>query len=733
MNRILSAARKHIVALAVILGSALLAQWTVNRYRRPGQMTVIEAQAMDMSNVKAPVGSHPVATEVVHAASFRSTVTYTGTVLPYLDQMVYPRVTGWLTDLNAYAGDRVRKGQILGHVEAPDLAAQASKAADEARAASAELPVARADVARARAEQSAAQAEAAAGAADAQSAQADVNAAQLAVAQAQAEVRQAEASLSGAQAMADQADAGAEEARNNLAAAQADLAYWKAEIARAERLARGGAISQDEYQAERSKYQAAVANADAAAAKLRQAQANARSAQQAVEASRAAVEIANRKLAQSRAMVASAQARAHNRIASANAAKQRVAAADAAYRAAISQVSRQASAAAAAANESRYASLFGAEYRLVRAPIDGIVMRRLVDTGTLVNPGMAVLEVADHSRMRVQANVAEADMADIRIGAPVTIRQQGGTKPITAKVTSIFPQADPVARTSIVEAIVPDSAGLTHGEFVTMEITTSSTTRAITVPNRAIWTFNESGKPSVWLAVGGTATGAQAGAGIAGMGDPKTTYTCPMHPDVKRGKPGNCPKCGMKLQPVSTGGPKRAHLVYVTLGKSDGNRTEVLSGLNDGDEVIVDGFQGLNEGDSVTPVPWGPNGPKVMPSPGEGDGRLTAANGWQGSRRAGDLTVHAAISEPRAGAPTSFTFTISDQGGNPVQDAQVSTVTSMPGMEMGSTPSLSLRRVGPGKFEGSATFSSGLWQVEVRVVRAGGEAGSAAFQFNVAE
>jgi Cu(I)/Ag(I) efflux system membrane fusion protein len=27
-------------------------------------------------------------------------------------------------------------------------------------------------------------------------------------------------------------------------------------------------------------------------------------------------------------------------------------------------------------------------------------------------------------------------------------------------------------------------------------------------------------------------------------------YTCPMHPSVKSDKPGNCPECGMKLQPV---------------------------------------------------------------------------------------------------------------------------------------------------------------------------------------
>jgi membrane fusion protein, copper/silver efflux system len=29
-------------------------------------------------------------------------------------------------------------------------------------------------------------------------------------------------------------------------------------------------------------------------------------------------------------------------------------------------------------------------------------------------------------------------------------------------------------------------------------------------------------------------------------------YTCPMHPEVVRDKPGNCPICGMKLVPKET-------------------------------------------------------------------------------------------------------------------------------------------------------------------------------------
>jgi hypothetical protein len=29
-----------------------------------------------------------------------------------------------------------------------------------------------------------------------------------------------------------------------------------------------------------------------------------------------------------------------------------------------------------------------------------------------------------------------------------------------------------------------------------------------------------------------------------------TQWTCPMHPEILRSEPGNCPICGMKLKPV---------------------------------------------------------------------------------------------------------------------------------------------------------------------------------------
>lgn len=33
-----------------------------------------------------------------------------------------------------------------------------------------------------------------------------------------------------------------------------------------------------------------------------------------------------------------------------------------------------------------------------------------------------------------------------------------------------------------------------------------------------------------------------------------TIYTCPMHPEVRQSRPGQCPKCGMTLVPAKGGG-----------------------------------------------------------------------------------------------------------------------------------------------------------------------------------
>ena len=37
---------------------------------------------------------------------------------------------------------------------------------------------------------------------------------------------------------------------------------------------------------------------------------------------------------------------------------------------------------------------------------------------------------------------------------------------------------------------------------------------------------------------------------VSNLAVSETIYTCPMHPDIQQNQPGNCPKCGMTLEPV---------------------------------------------------------------------------------------------------------------------------------------------------------------------------------------
>jgi uncharacterized paraquat-inducible protein A len=42
----------------------------------------------------------------------------------------------------------------------------------------------------------------------------------------------------------------------------------------------------------------------------------------------------------------------------------------------------------------------------------------------------------------------------------------------------------------------------------------------------------------------------------------KTAYSCSMHPEIKSEKPGDCPKCGMKLTKMEMGKDNRKEKAY---------------------------------------------------------------------------------------------------------------------------------------------------------------------------
>ena len=59
-------------------------------------------------------------------------------------------------------------------------------------------------------------------------------------------------------------------------------------------------------------------------------------------------------------------------------------------------------------------------------------------------------------------------------------------------------------------------------------------------------------KPSTTLRAGGTAPAAAPEGGSATPSAPPVAYTCPHHPRVMQAEAGDCPMCGMTLEPTTS-------------------------------------------------------------------------------------------------------------------------------------------------------------------------------------
>ena len=91
------------------------------------------------------------------------------------------------------------------------------------------------------------------------------------------------------------------------------------------------------------------------------------------------------------------------------------------------------------------------------APADGDVIDKKVINGQRVVAGDELYRIADHSRVWVIADVAEADIASIKVGMPVTVTLRAmPTEPVDGTVTFIYPELKPETRTVSVRIELPN-------------------------------------------------------------------------------------------------------------------------------------------------------------------------------------------------------------------------------------------------------------------------------------
>ena len=124
----------------------------------------------------------------------------------------------------------------------------------------------------------------------------------------------------------------------------------------------------------------------------------------------------------------------------------------------------------------------------IRSPRSGVVTRRYLQEGYYVNSGTPIVSVADVSELLAIADVGEGYIAEVYQGANVSVRVTAyGERVFTGKVTRVSPMAQLPARTFKVEITVPNIENqLRAGMFASLSIEGKTRKDALVIPQSAL-------------------------------------------------------------------------------------------------------------------------------------------------------------------------------------------------------------------------------------------------------
>ncbi|UCD00076.1 MAG: efflux RND transporter periplasmic adaptor subunit [Phycisphaerales bacterium] len=167
------------------------------------------------------------------------------------------------------------------------------------------------------------------------------------------------------------------------------------------------------------------------------------------------------------------------------------------------------------------------------APFDGTIIRKHIVLGEVVDDTSETFVIADLSTVWVDLNVNQKDIESIQIGQPAEMFRDHNMSGIRSQVSYVDQVLDPTTRTAVVRMELDNTEGCYRpGTFVTGRIDIQSRDQEIIVPADAIQIVND--KPCVFV---------------------KTNE-------------------GFALR-------------YVTTGQKDTDRVEILSGVENGEQIVI--------------------------------------------------------------------------------------------------------------------------------------------------
>lgn len=100
----------------------------------------------------------------------------------------------------------------------------------------------------------------------------------------------------------------------------------------------------------------------------------------------------------------------------------------------------------------------------ILAPFDGVVTSRFVDPGAFASPGMPLIAVSGGGN-RLEIALPESKLASLSLGTPVDLRLDAVDKSLTGSVEEMVPQGDPSSHTFLVRIGVKGDGDVKPGMF----------------------------------------------------------------------------------------------------------------------------------------------------------------------------------------------------------------------------------------------------------------------------
>jgi RND family efflux transporter MFP subunit len=143
--------------------------------------------------------------------------------------------------------------------------------------------------------------------------------------------------------------------------------------------------------------------------------------------------------------------------------------------------------AAAKANVEKYQTMVA--YTQITAPFDGVITYRYADPGTLIDAqGKPIVRVSDNYLLRLDFPVTVDYVKDVQLGDPVEVRVESlNGKTFTGKISRFTHEVDDSTRTMITEIEVPNPGlELIPGMYATVVLNVEKHEQALAVPIEAV-------------------------------------------------------------------------------------------------------------------------------------------------------------------------------------------------------------------------------------------------------